>query len=357
MGIIAAAKGEHPLFDPAACLNRKQNKFTCTACTEICPEKVFSLNAKETLKWDKCIDCGLCLTACPSRCFTPSGALQHELLADVQIDEPVIYGCEQDEELLERKLPCLASVPWELAAALALYTDVVFLARNCAQCPHAERREMLAENLQQLREFLGEERFTERVHVVTEGEWKPKKPKAEKLISRREVFSGWKRSALKSAYRVAASRLPVPDETEKDGMQYRRMLSRAVRKEREREKQEGQTASRYTVELPKITAECYGCSICERICPQKAVSVTPEENGTRTICIAPWKCTACGLCTKVCPYGGADGTGKFPVPYLEELPLAKVASTSCERCGIAVKPGTEPQLCPACAAKAKKKLR
>lgn len=372
MGIInetirsATRENPHPLLDAAACLNRKQNKFTCTVCTDICPEQVFSLNANEKPKWEKCMDCSLCLSACPSRCFTPSDAMQSTLTEEIHMDERVLFACEQEAELCERKVHCLGSLPWEMLAVLALTSGLALVDGYCAACSKTRERELLQANLAQLEQFLGEERFRERVQLLGSAAEDNAAPPEEKQLSRRALFSGAKKNLKKSLYKAAAQRLPQLEAKERDGIQFRRLLSSAVLREREmvrKAQAEAETEAeqpqlpRFAVSLPAYQPACYGCSICERVCPQNAISIQAEESGTRLIYITPWKCTGCGLCAEICPWEGLAGIKPVSVPYLEQLPLTRVASMVCAECGVAVRPGTVPPLCPSCNLKAKRKKR
>ena len=47
---------------------------------------------------------------------------------------------------------------------------------------------------------------------------------------------------------------------------------------------------------------CYGCSACEQICPQKAISFAPDEEGFLYPVLDENKCVSCGLCKLSCPY-------------------------------------------------------
>ena len=360
--IGSASAASRPALQVDRCLNRKQNKFTCSVCAEICPEHVISLNAKEELKWNRCRDCGLCVSACPSRCFTPSSGMQRTLTEDTHPGEPLVFACEQESELMDRKIPCLAAIPWELLALMAFYGEVVLLMNHCASCGKAGPHALLLENLAGAKAFLGEDRFRERIRLIESGTWEAEASPSEKEMSRRAVFSGLGKNLKKNVYRAAVSRVPQLEDAERDGLRYRRLLSRAVRKERDRLREAQQAAGTaeelpsYPLSLPAYTTACFGCGICERICPQQALEIRVEEGGTRLISITPWKCTACGLCAEICPYGGLQGLEKIAVPFLEQLPLARVPTESCEQCGVAIRPGTAPALCPSCRAK-KKRLR
>lgn len=47
--------------------------------------------------------------------------------------------------------------------------------------------------------------------------------------------------------------------------------------------------------------ECTGCTSCENICPNKAITMYVDKNGFKYPKINQEKCTNCGLCRKKCP--------------------------------------------------------
>lgn len=48
--------------------------------------------------------------------------------------------------------------------------------------------------------------------------------------------------------------------------------------------------------------ECCGCTACESICTQKAISMKKDEMGFWYPQIDKEKCVKCYLCQKVCPF-------------------------------------------------------
>ena len=46
---------------------------------------------------------------------------------------------------------------------------------------------------------------------------------------------------------------------------------------------------------------CYGCRACEHICPQKAITMKPNEEGFLYPTLDEAICMKCGLCSQVCP--------------------------------------------------------
>ena len=353
-----------PIFNGYNCLNKRQRRYTCTICQDLCPEKIFLLDPKAALDWKKCSNCGLCVSSCPSRCFAPDRELQRLYTTDMDLSAPVSFSCDENELLTDKKVECLASIPWEMLAVLALHTELIINVQGCESCEIQKRSECLLKNLGQLESFFGEEEFARRIHIVTGGEYKQEND-SDKVMSRRKVFSDVKYNVTKSIVNIASSRIPFLDEVNQDGLQYRQLLSKAVMRDR-RERTERKAAeekdggksditfAKYGVSLPAFTDKCYGCGICEKMCPQKALEIGEIQDGQRLIYITPWKCTGCGLCEIGCPHGGISGIRPVALPYLEKLPLVRVNSAVCENCGFTIKPDTEPRLCPSCARKQKK---
>ncbi len=349
-----------PEFIAASCINKKQRKYTCTVCTDVCPQKVFSLSAQEKLRWDKCIGCGLCVSACPSRCIAASATMRRELTQDIDLGRPVSFSCYKEEKLCDKTVECLGSIPWELLAVLALQTDVVLQIHACGECEEEARCATLRSNLEQLLLFLGEDRFTQRVHLLQGEDFASAAvDPGEKTVDRREILSGAKKSLTKNLARAAARRLPFLEETDPDGLAWRRMLTNAAAKRRQEERQAGSEGENllpdFGLQLPAFTRNCYGCGICEKLCPRQALVFGPLENGKRLISIEPGRCTGCGLCVRLCPWQGLKGMAEMRVPALTKLPYVRVESAACENCGAVIRPGTDPALCPTCERKKKQR--
>ena len=55
---------------------------------------------------------------------------------------------------------------------------------------------------------------------------------------------------------------------------------------------------------------CTGRSLCEQICPRKAIDMQIDSEGFRYPVIDDKKCIECGLCMKKCPDNCALDTNK-----------------------------------------------
>ena len=160
-------------------------------------------------------------------------------MGGLDVSRPVSFACRDEEEQSDRTVRCLAAVPWELLAMIAMRTDLVLYTGACAACTREGWAERVEEQLAELRTFLGEERWDRQVHVLTEGRYEapaaPEKPgKPERTLSRRDLFAGLKKRAAKGLYQAAAERLPLLAEDDADGMQYRHALAETVLAEQKR---------------------------------------------------------------------------------------------------------------------------
>ena len=353
----------HPVLTPALCLNRRQRRYPCTRCADLCPHDVYPVHSGEAIRWAQCSDCSLCVSACPARVIAPSAQNRRAYVDNADASGPVRVTCRREETFGDLRASCISALPWELLAVFALRTGLILCLRTCPSCDDPKKKQLLEENLKQLKDFLGEERFAQQVCLVRPGDDIPSSQEApfeSSPVTRRELFSGMRKSVMKQLVRQAEKRMPLPDEEDTDGMQYRRLLFEAVSKERaaalsEQKTQDAEHLPQYGVQLPRFNTACFGCGICETVCPHKVLTFSPEEDGSRMIWIEPWKCSGCSLCVKLCPYKGLDCLELVSVPHLGKLPLVRVKSSSCERCDAVILPGTDPPLCRRCSAAGSRK--
>ena len=97
--------------------------------------------------------------------------------------------------------------------------------------------------------------------------------------------------------------------------------------------------------------------MCEKVCPQKALTIKQSAEGESLIAITPWKCTACGLCAATCLVSGISGMAPHQVLHLEEQRFVRVQHDCCSVCGIPIARDAEDGMCIACGVKNKGKRR
>lgn len=335
------AVDDHPFPSLSHCINRNQKHVTCSACMDVCPKGVYDREQKTPPKWNECQSCGLCVAACPSRCIAPSPANSKRHLLLAERTGEIVLSCRRGEKQAGHVEECLALLPWEFLAYLALGGKLILNLKPCKDCPHEDCLELLEDQLYKLKCFLGEEGYAAHVQVCFDDLPNVK----EEGVSRRDFFramahGGQKATAL-VINDVAGSRV--------DAMIYRRMLASRVR-----ELAKNRTEFSCTMALPWMTDECFGCGICALLCPGGALEIGEEQAGKRPVFITPHKCTGCGVCKAVCRDGCVGEICMMKLPHMDRVLLRQVESRSCERCGRAISPGKEETLCIACRQKRRK---
>lgn len=338
----AGLKENHPSCNTRHCINRNQKRKQCQICVDVCPQHVYTEGQAERPRWSQCKNCGLCVSSCPARCIAPSGQNLEAQFALTKQGGPLRIVCHEAGERKGYAVPCLAAMPWEMLAYLALIRPLVFVVGACADCPHKSRVELVQRELGFLLQFLGEETYGKQVRL----EFESGDETEEKTWSRRDLLQAAARKTAQEAGKLFAEE---PDRY--GGLFYREMLADLVRSRRSFE---AEKAVRYCVELPQLTEHCYGCGNCAKLCPNQAFAMGPEKEGKRPVYITPWRCTGCGVCTAVCRNQGNAGMAKMRVPHLDRLLLTEVASDSCRICGRPMRPGAA-QPCVICRQKKKKR--
>ena len=341
----AVMEEHHPFLNSERCINRKQKRLPCTVCKDVCPEDVFQQVRGEHPKWERCIDCKLCVSSCPGRCLAAAPENLKPYLTGYDDSGIVRIGCTSSEHVAKLEEYCVASIPWEFIAYLALKMKV-FLYTPCADCEDSVARRLLEEHLENLKHFLGEKLYKAHVFRIQNDDDTPPEDSMDRVVTRTELLDMVK-SNIKNRALKAVADVNVEDY---DGLFYRRLLAAHVQKLYEAAKEQGNRTS-FEVKLPHFTSSCYTCDACIRLCPQEAISFGPIKDGKRGIYLTPWKCTACDVCRIVCRDHGIDELRFMKVPHLERLLVTRVDAKVCSKCGKAIKPNSESDLCTFCATK------
>ena len=341
LDVVMKNAEDHPLINLTYCVNRRQRRLECRKCVQICPRQVYDKDLTAKPKWDECQNCGLCVTACASRCIAPSpvNIKRHLLLAEKKGE--ITISCQRSKMRTGHVEACIAQLPWEFLSYLALSGKLILNLKSCSDCPHTDCLELLEVQLYRLQYFLGEEEYGRRVRLCFAEEHVPQ-PEG---VSRRDFFKSMAHGGKKVGTMVVTDAAGVSI----DGLIYRRMLARRVRELA----RAGEFSCR--MELPWFSQKCYGCGICAKLCPNGAIEVSEEKDGLRRMVITPYKCTACGVCMETCREGGIEEICAAKLSSLDRVTMAEVRSASCMRCGKAIVPDTGEAYCAACRQKVGKK--
>ncbi|MCD8068127.1 MAG: 4Fe-4S dicluster domain-containing protein [Lachnospiraceae bacterium] len=332
-----------PLYIAERCTERKATAHVCQTCAEICPQNIYPTGKRKRPMWDQCLKCGLCAAACPARCITVPSRKAESFLMAVARKGKLTVACEKEDSAARLNERCVAALSWEQLAYAALREGVVISLRACGECGDEACKEIIDRNLKELKFFLGEEVYRERVTVLREGDTYEVST-YEEAISRRDLFGFLGNLSVDKAFTMMPKMVSARD----SGLFFRAMLRDMVAQNAEGS--EPAQRPRYAVRLPHFTKKCYNCGHCEQACPNEALKLVKGRDGF-TVKVDVWKCTGCGLCKNKCRAGGIDGIVPMRVSTLGAVAVAKLPDHICSICGRVYAYDTELDHCKTCEAK------
>ncbi len=332
-----------PTYIADRCTERKATGHMCQVCADVCPQNIYPTGKRKRPIWDHCLKCGLCAASCPARCITvPSRKMESFLMAAARKGALTI-ACENEGSSARINERCIADLSWEQLAYAALREGVVISLRACGGCDSEVCKGIIEQNLKELRFFLGEEIYQERVTVLREGEVYEAST-TEEAISRRDLFGFLGNLSVDTAFTM----MPKLGSPRDNGLMFRGMLRDIVAQKAA--ECEPTAKPKYAVRLPRFTKNCYNCGYCVSACPNDALKILPGESGF-TVAVDVWKCTGCGLCKNRCRSEGISGIVPMHVSTLGKVAVAKLPNHLCSICGKPFPYDADKDYCKACATK------
>ena len=326
-----------PTVYASKCTNARQKKTFCSACVDACPNKALSYKNGINISSDLCNDCNLCASICPSVVFVPRMESLEKLYRSVHEQKVVTVSCESSANKDVLKVGCICELPWELMAYICLDQKLSLDLSHCHSCDRENAKTIITKNLERLKVFLDEEHFSKQVHVKYEEEINDGNE-----ITRRELFT-YMMNQSKQAVVISA---PFLFPKNNDARIYRSMLVQKVKRLQEKE------IRNYGWNTVLVTNSCYGCGICEKLCPQQAIQIVDEEE-RRYFVHNYAKCTHCGICSTVCIMSAP--VLSYCIKSGEQLITAcEIEVNNCFECKDPIPP-TEDGLCVICRRKQSKK--
>jgi len=323
---------KHPSIAPGGCIKNFNLNISCSACADVCKEKVFSAVPP---RYDQCTNCNLCLTVCPTQAILPAPSFLQQIINHMEAEKKRSYiQCHKTDIMGGLNVHCIASIPWELYVVLALDKRLEIPITVCKECEYEEKVTALFNKIE---EVMGTEFYMQHFVFCTDKQ-------DEDVISRRELLKSIKRSGLE----VTQSVFFDLDAIEQGGLFYRKYLLKKLKSS-----QNAPAGCAWKTLI--LNKKCWGCGLCAHICVNHALFEVEDESGEANLIHVPWRCTQCGACKEYCPENGIDGWKRLErTEDLQQKILLDIETVYCPECHKAMKNVKNVHLCYYCGHKANK---
>lgn len=336
-------KRTHPNINRKECWNMRPHKDKCSACMDICPYGEDVFRRPGVLKsWDKCTDCGLCVSVCKTRCIAPSRQAVDADTSPVELPNDYVWiGCSKSTRENDLVRSCIGALSWENLAYLALAKKVVLDVTPCGECEDEQCANHLREVLERTVDFLGAEKFEARVALAYEQD---ELPFVRQEFTRRDLMGKMTEGSKVNGKKVLR-KMPFLHNGE-DAHQYdfRKMLHDRIKYL----KSQSETPTTYGFRLPVVTDKCYGCEKCVKACKAQALQLIPAEEGRAKLVLTAWKCSECEQCRLSCTEKAISSFELRQVSALGPIAIKTMDIYICPQCGKAKKPNANRDMCVTC---------
>ena len=369
--LALALSGEQTIeITSDSCKRFRFRQNDCHICADICPEQAIVLGIGPVIT-DDCIQCGLCINACPTEVFQSSVNLDQCILDQMQYiynkqtrpgnSDCVEIHCQEASARGKHSVNvhCLGNIDENvvLGGALMGFDRITCYTGDCRQC-HFHHGEELFDTAVALAgdliKSLGIKAF--QVNKI----YQEKEQLNDEPLSRRAFFSRigqqvkqktvseeyTRRSSLESLL----SRITDSGDIDKHPSPKRQQLRKLINDWLS--KRQDQSLAKRTLPWKKMWVEqekCVACAICVNVCPTGALVKEIRDNSLYRY-YSSAACNNCGLCQDACPHSIIHFTDDCTVmditDDLQSL-VAVVPLNSCIYCGETI-PVSEGEICTTC---------
>jgi len=371
------------------CLNLRHRGRACRICVDACPAEAISIprgvaadEAPVTLDQDRCVQCGLCLHACPTGVFVRRRPPELKLPQTVvkAADEAVELTCPRKEPADLSRVPgatvvrtprCLAALSVPTLLGLATTGKTLWLNDEiCGTCPIGQAQRAIQRTIATANRWLSAMGHapTIRSYLIAGDELAPEPVSRPVLrgdrptISRRDFFSSLTRLAGEAAAAMVAESDLLPAEEPPSPGEPGSRLPHHIPGQRQhlayvlRQLASDTSALVPTAGLPiaevTITDDCTACGLCAQFCPTEAITFVSDEeyyvlNFSAALCLG----NDCSLCVIGCPaeavrFGSQVVAGELLSTQPRPVKTGRLAP--CARCEVPTAVSDEAEEAPLC---------
>lgn len=348
------------------CLNRRHRASQCERCL-VCPTAAIHLEeGLPQLDRPRCVECGLCVAACPMDVFRMEGAGDAAILDGAKGWDAMEVACGRRADLETTRAPnvqgaqrltCLARLSPEVLSALAAEHREVWLDDSlCGACPIGRAHASILNVVKESRELLTSWGKQDRIKLYSESPGLlaanprvfPVETTPTPRYTRRDFLSLLSLNVGKLAATAVVRSLPDDTRAPFPAAQPRvETLQHALSKLGMPER-DGEGARLVTIEVDE---RCTACGLCARICPTRAIHFEAgSDQYSLTFDVASCLGANCRLCERICIPNALSirpGVSRASLPV--STPTLRLGALAhCERCHLAYAAVEGQTLCPEC---------
>lgn len=272
----------------------------------------------------KCIECGICYSACKFPAITLNKDDSYILSHTKELNK-IEIGCIFAQS--DIKVSCISRITESLLLSWMMNKKTITINKgNCKSCKFKKTKKLFFYNLKKA--VILAKSFGIEINLKIKTATSDKKFIPTLSVSRRDLLRITSKSKKKSKREVILTQI----------------------KEKELKKDLGYPE----IATISIGSSCNLCGICEHVCPQEAILIEKKEIGR--VLFNPKLCIGCKECTEACLYDAIKikpATTKSLT--LKPLILIEIKQKICESCKKPFYSTSNDRLCPACKSREQKK--
>ncbi|MCU7934064.1 MAG: 4Fe-4S dicluster domain-containing protein [Candidatus Thiodiazotropha sp. (ex Dulcina madagascariensis)] len=342
------------IIDEELCINLRGRMAHCTDCRDSCPTGALTLTPDSVdLDVNRCTGCNSCLPSCKAGVFCSSGFVPERFLRALAGREAIDLHCRgSSDDGGGIVIPCHTVLDARLIAA-SRAEGVKGLSlhglNNCERCTLGDARAHVASLRLLLQDWLGDAApvIGDFPHPVEERDGRLHQD--QRHVSRRDFL---RLGGAKAVSQAVDWLVPGSEQGEDDGQAlpfyqaseypqraspYQQAFSSRV------DRIPWQASASYSWPARTVSGSCSGCLSCGVRCPTGALQAI-ETQQTRQLSFDPMLCTDCTLCLRICPEKAITASSLSRVESMksERHSLLCLQQRPCRQCDmpfIAEEPG------------------
>lgn len=351
------------IIEDEMCINLRGRMLHCSACSDTCPSQALTLTVDGIqLDKEKCTSCNSCLPSCAAGALRSSGFIPSRFLATLKDKQEIHLHCRNSKGKGGGVvIPCHNVLDARLLASIRAdgFSDLkIHGLDQCGECDLGDARAHIKNTIEITRSWMGENAATlDLTPQQDDAKTKAREFQDQAHLDRRSFlrFGGaktvnhvveWFVPALMQDEEDEEELLPFYQASEfpQRAAAYLAPLIQRI------EQVPWVSETSLPWQLRTVNEDCSGCLSCGERCPTGALNAE-ETTNSRNLSFDPALCTDCKLCEKICPENAISVSSANSVKEVltGSVLIMHMGQNSCKQCGGAFIPEhTDEDICPIC---------